>query len=284
MWTRERLKTSAKEVLKANYWMAFAVCIVFAIITAFGSGNSSGYRSFTNRLGNNNTYTSSRTHMIDVRDYLDDNNNLSESQIQEVQQIVDSYFNPAVIAISIGALVFTLIISLLKLAFNIFVTSPMTVGYNKYFIDQHYGNANFVNLFDGFRGGKYMARVKVMFFYRLFIWLWSLLFIIPGIIKELEYFMIPYILADNPDISKDRAFEITKKTMDGEKWELFVLQLSFIGWILLGLLACCVGTYFVTPYIQATYCELYLVLRDKAIAKGIASPEEFNLTDAPAQY
>ena len=282
MWTRERLKTSAKEVLKANYWMAFAVCIVFAIITSFGA--SSGYRGTSNLGSTNNNYTSSRTHMIDVRDYLDDNTNMSESEIQKAQNIVDSYFNPAIIAISVGALVFSLFISLLKAAFNIFVTSPMTVGYNKYFIDQHYGNANFVNLFDGFRNGKYMARVKVMFFYNLFIWLWSLLFVIPGIIKGLEYFMIPYILADNPDISKDRAFEITKKTMEGEKWDLFVLQLSFIGWQLLGLLACCIGTYFGTPYVQATYCELYLVLRDKAIAKGIAAPEEFNLTAAPAQY
>ena len=95
------------------------------------------------------------------------------------------------------------------------------------------------------------------------VFLWSLLFIIPGIIKSYEYCMIPYILAENPEIEMDRAFEISRKMTKGEKWKIFVLGLSFIGWYLLGLLCCCVGTIFVDPYSEATYAELYQVMRDR---------------------
>ncbi len=60
--------------------------------------------------------------------------------------------------------------------------------------------------------------------------LWTLCLIIPGIVKSYEYKMIPYILAENPRILRKRAFEISKNMMDGEKWNAFVIDLSFIGW------------------------------------------------------
>ena len=274
MWTREQLKTRAKDILKGSYWWAFLVCFVFTVIAGFGNGGSSVN---TSSLSRNNTSVS-QTHIIDIDD-IEGSEDLSSTQRQQLQQIIDSYLNPVSIGVGIAGAVLSFFIFLFKTAFNIFVTNPLTVGYNKYFIRQHYEDVNFAHLFSGFTGGKYMARVKVMFFKTLYEFLWGLLFIIPGIIKSYSYFLIPYILSDNPDISKDRAFEISMKTMDGEKWELFVLQLSFIGWYLLGMLCCCIGMYFVNPYAQATYGEFYLVMRQKAIDKGIASPEEFNLTE-----
>ena len=72
-----------------------------------------------------------------------------------------------------------------------------------------------------------------MFLKGLFQGLWSLLFVIPGIIKSYEYRMIPYILSENPNISRKRAFEISKQMMKGNKWDTFVLDLSFIGWQIL---------------------------------------------------
>lgn len=273
MWTREQLKTNAKEILRKSYWWAFLVCLVFGIIA--GLGSSSG-RINTGSTSMKNT--GSQQSIIKVDDIVGRDSNMTPQQKQQLQQAIDSYFNPVSIGLGVTAAILSLIVSLIKLALNIFLINPVRVGYSKYFIEQHYDRVDFKNLFTGFMGGKYLARVKTMFFKTLYTFLWTLLFIIPGIIKGYSYYLIPYILADNPDISTDRAFEISMKTMDGEKWDFFVLQLSFIGWNLLGMLACCVGLYFVEPYVQTTYCEFYLAMRDKAIAKGIATPEEFNLT------
>ena len=269
MWTREQLKTKAKEVLRTSYWWAFLVCLIFSLIVGIGSGsvNTSSFSSGTSSSGSRSN--------IDVSDYVDD---LTPEQEEALQQVVDAYLSPAAIGMGIAAALISLFVSLLRIAYNLFVINPLKVGYNRYFLDQSAGNVNFATLFSGFTGGKYLKRVKVLGFQYLFTFLWSLLFIIPGIIKSYSYYLIPYIVADNPDISKDRAFEISMKTMDGEKWNLFVLQLSFIGWQLLGLLACCVGSYFVTPYVQATMAEFYQVMRQKAIQSGIATPEEFNLS------
>ncbi|SCW39363.1 Protein of unknown function [Ruminococcaceae bacterium YRB3002] len=273
MWTREQLKNNAKEVLRNSYWWAFLICFVFTIIAGVGSGSS----NVSSRLSKISNDTGRVTqHIIDVDD-LENADNLSRQEKEQLQEYIDSIFNPTSIALGFAGLLISLVISIFKAAYNIFVTNPLTVGYNYYFMQQREGSIDFKNLFSGFMGGKYMSRVKVMFFHSLYIFLWSLLFVVPGIIKSYSYYMVPYILADNPDISKDRAFEISMKTMDGEKFDLFVLQLSFIGWQLLGLLCCCVGIYFVNPYVQATMCEFYLVMRQKAITSGIASPSDFNL-------
>ena len=82
------------------------------------------------------------------------------------------------------------------------------------------------------------------------------------------------ILAENPTLTGMRAREISDAMTDGEKLEIFVLGLSFIGWFLLGALCCGVGTLFVTPYQQATFAELYAVQRQKVLDAGLATAEE----------
>ena len=86
--------------------------------------------------------------------------------------------------------------------------------------------------------------------------------------------MITYILAENPGIDSKRAFELSKEMTDGEKFDIFWLGLSFIGWILLGTLACGIGVLFVEPYIQATFAELYQVMRDKVHNSGFSDYSE----------
>ena len=103
-----------------------------------------------------------------------------------------------------------------------------------------------------------------MFFKDLFTALWSLLLIIPGIIKGYEYCMIPYLLAEDPSISKDDAFAATKQMMDGDKWNTFVLDLSFIGWAFLGVLTCCIlNIFYVAPYQNLTNAQLFYALKNK---------------------
>ncbi len=111
---------------------------------------------------------------------------------------------------------------------------------------------------------SYKNIVKIMFFRNLFTFLWSMLFVIPGIIKAYEYRMIPFILAENPDIKMEDAFALSKRMMDNEKLNAFVLDLSFMGWMILGAFSCGIfHIFYVNPYYQLANAELYLVLKQK---------------------
>ena len=91
----------------------------------------------------------------------------------------------------------------------------------------------------------------------LFTVLWSLLFIIPGIVKALSYSMTPFIMAENPELSAKEAINASKILMDGHKWELFCLGFSFMGWNLLNALTLGIGSLFLNPYINAAYAAFY---------------------------
>lgn len=89
--------------------------------------------------------------------------------------------------------------------------------------------------------------------------------------------MVTCILADNPKIGYRRALELSQQMVEGHKMAIFIMDLSFIGWRILGVLACCIGTIFVQPYFHATEAELYLVLRQNAINSGICGSGELGL-------
>lgn len=165
-------------------------------------------------------------------------------------------------------------VGLLSLLYGIFISAPLNVGLYDFFMSSREYDISFGRLFSAFSGGNFLNVVKILFLRSLYITLWSLLLFVPGIIKSYEYYFIPYILAENPSISKERAFQISKEMTQGDKFNIFVLQLSFIGWELLGMLACFVGTYFVTPYVMATFAELYAAKRTEALMRGIATEEE----------
>lgn len=81
--------------------------------------------------------------------------------------------------------------------------------------------------------------------------------------------MIPYILAENPGMDRREAFKISKKMMDGEKWDVFILQLSFIGWYFVSGFTCgLAGIFYVRPYVEATMTELYAYNKGKAYQEG----------------
>lgn len=105
----------------------------------------------------------------------------------------------------------------------------------------------------------------VPFLVQLFIGLWCLLLIVPGIIMAYAYSMAVYVSNDHPELSSMDAIRKSKELMRGHKWDLFVLDLSFIGWILLCLLTCGIGFFFLLPYIEAAHAEFYRELTDKAV-------------------
>ena len=149
-------------------------------------------------------------------------------------------------------------------AVSIFVKNPILVGCKKYFTINSFDIPKMGEVVFAFKKGIYLNVVKVEFFKNLFIFLWSLLFVIPGIIKGYEYYMVDYILSEDPTIDYKDALEQSKNMMMGYKWSTFVLELSFLGWGILSALTCGIlGFFYVNPYIYATNAELFLYLREK---------------------
>jgi uncharacterized membrane protein len=148
----------------------------------------------------------------------------------------------------------------------IFISFPLLVGLKYFFIRTPYDDTEFGNLFSSFQSGRYLSTVKTMFFMNLYVFLWSLLFVIPGVIKSYQYRMVPYIIAENPSLSTEQALDLSRRMTDGEKWDMFVLDFSFIGWYMLASLTFGIGFMFLLPYTEATQAQLYLALKSKVMA------------------
>lgn len=119
-------------------------------------------------------------------------------------------------------------------------------------------NGENLGIEDVFIGFKNWAKsLGLLIWQELFIFLWALLLIIPGIIKAYSYSMSMYVLADNPDIGIREAMNESKRITKGYKMDLFVLQLSFIGWGLLVPLTLGIGLFWFIPYVQVTQANAY---------------------------
>ena len=121
------------------------------------------------------------------------------------------------------------------------------------------------NIFYGFE--DLWAAIKAQFFTGLFIFLWSLLLIIPGIIKTYAYSMTFYILAENKGMPVLEAITLSRKMMDGHKMDLFLLFLSFIGWFLLVVITFGIAGIWVYPYFNATLTNFYLSVKEDYMSK-----------------
>ncbi len=229
MWVRSELKDKAKWVLKNCYWKAVLVSLVLAVVaggSSYGSGISSAGRSM--------------------------NSSVQDSGGMEYVFII------------LSALAVIVIIALIVgVGVGVFLFNPLEVNAKRFFIISRVQPADLNELGFCFKN-SYLNVVKVQFLRGLFTSLWSLLFIVPGIIKSYEYRMMPYILAENPGMSSEEVFRISKDMMYGEKWNAFVLDLSFIGWNFLSVFTCGIlAVLYINPYRDLTNVELYDVLKNK---------------------
>lgn len=243
MWTRAELKMRAKRVMKLHYWKMFLVSFVMLLAGGRDGGGGSG---------SSNSGTSKTFERISP-------------------ELAEFLVKIAVIAASLF-IVFLLL--------RIFIGFVLEVGGRKFFVRAAEGECYMGYLGHYFKDGRYGGIVGTMLLRAVYVILWTLLLIIPGIVKSYAYRMVPYILADNPDIGASRAIELSNRMTDGEKWDMFVLDLSFLGWYLLGVIALGIGVLFVMPYEDATKAELYLVLREKAVNRGYTTLDELNLVEA----
>ena len=269
MWTRAELKSKAKFSFKRNYWKSVLISLILALLVGGGSSGSSISSAVSNNLiGSSDSsvtddYSNDDSSLYEGNDFYDDTYDGNvEDDIDDLKSMADN--TAGMMAIGIFLIVFIIVFVVLMavvILLDVFIFNPLEVGCKKYYLRNLNEPAQVGNIGYAF-DNNYKNITKTMFFRDLFTVLWTLLFIIPGIVKSYEYQMIPYLLADNPQMTKEQAFEESKRIMQGQKWKSFVLDLSFIGWNILSALTLGIlGIFYVQPYMDATHAALYEALR-----------------------
>lgn len=228
MWNRKELKAKGKTAFKANYWKSVLSALLLSIAVggaAFVTANGADKDELSAQLGN-----------------------LTDAQIFAVLMIVLGVVATIVLVAAI---------------IRIFLLNPLEVGCQRFFVENSKNPAELSELGFGFKN-HYGNVVATILLRDVFLFLWSLLFVIPAIVKTYSYRMVPYIVAENPDMKATDAITLSRNMMKGHKWNAFVLDLSFIGWYLLSCLTLgLLAFFYVSPYHYATNAELYGALKSK---------------------
>lgn len=231
MWNRAELKMRGNMAFKKNYVSAVVVALLMGIFGTV-SGESSARR-------------------------VSENSDIYSGNLFNVGMITGLLAGIATVVI------------LIVLVAKVFVGNLLKMGGYRFFILNQTAQPGIGTLLDGFRSGHYVNIVLTMFLRDLFTALWSLLLVVPGIVKHYEYLMVPYIIAENPSMDYKEAFQISKQMMDGEKMEAFIMDLSFLGWYLLSAVTCgLLAIFYVNPYVQASFAEMYTFNKQKAYQEG----------------
>ena len=247
MWTREELKTRGKAAFLRNYWICVVAALILTLLVGSGTSNS----------GNSNN-DSHQTNSVGISGFTISSDNFN------VESFAERFtpLGPVKFVFTVFSGIVLLVIGLAFILIRIFVLAPFEVGGSRFFIENSMEKAGLGNILFGFQNGYYGKTVWTLFLKNLYIFLWSLLLLIPGIVKAYEYRMVPYLLADYPELSTEEAFRISREMMNGEKMNTFILDLSFIGWYILSGITCnLVGIFYLYPYKYATDAELFLVLK-----------------------
>lgn len=281
MWKRKDLKKEAKKKVKKNYAAAVVICFILAFIgieftesvelihkTSDDVDNYTIIKDMTNKDGN--------------EQIQEESTQISEEDIT-LEQITSDFVQTITAKsswlIKIGAGGLFWLGSIISLLFMFFVSYPILVGARRFFVKNQDDKPRVTEIFSVFKGKEYLNITYVMFCRYVFNFLWTLLFIVPGIIKSYEYRLIPYVVAENPNVKRKRAFELSREMMKGQKFKTFVLDLSFLLWDILasftfGLL----GIFYVNPYKSATFAELYTTLKLRVIDDGFIKDDELSKT------
>lgn len=234
MSTSKEIRQRAWNSLRDRYWNAFLASLLVGLLTSFSAASFGNSGSFNIKLegGGFSDYT------INIDSVL------------------------AVKLLSIFAVILLLAV-LVSTAASIFFCNIILVGDKKFFIDNTVEKPNISLIFSGFK--SYKRNLKAMLLMDIKIFLWSLVFIIPGIVKAYEYALVPYLLAESQEITVREAFERSAQLMYGNKWRLFKLEFSFIGWKILAVLSFGIGAIFLAPYVSAANAEFYTEIRNSFI-------------------
>ena len=223
------LRARAREKLTGNWGVSIAVALVASLLGGLITGGS----------------------------FLPDLQSELTAYFPFLQKIADTMNR----GIQMGRFTFSLRGGILGFA-AFLIGGVLELGYADFLLKQHDGKeVSFSDLFSKF---DYFGTGFAQHFLRgLYTMLWSLLFLIPGIIKGYAYAITPFILAEHPELTASRAIELSEQLMDGHKAELFFLELSFIGWDLLAVLTLNLGNLLLNPYENAAHAAFYRQLQEE---------------------
>ena len=259
MWDRKELKAKGKAAYNANKIACIIAALILMIAGGIGSGSTASPSvTVRNQLHNNEQVVESYNNSVSGDDAV---------SVEVNGQDLDGIKNNVPVAILSTAVMFLILIGVtVGLMVLALVLNPLNVGARKFFIQNASNPETKVDgLNVGFVFGKnYRDIVFSMLGTQMITLLWMLLLIVPGIYKAYCWRLVPFIIADNPEISGKEARAKSNAMMNGSKWASFVLDLSFIGWKLVGALTFGIlNIVFTNPYEAATDTELYLELKSQ---------------------
>lgn len=262
MWTIPELKQRGWSGMKKNYWLTVLVALIGAVVCGgkeliqFESSGTSGFHAGVS--GSGAALPQYWTEGLQEMPYFWNN-------IVQMMHIFG-----AIIAVAAA------VAGILVLVFRIFVANPLEIGVKQYMLRHTNGYASLDALLHGFRN-FYLDNVKTMFLRKLYIFLWSLLLVIPGIVKRYSYRLVPYILAEHPEMDAKEVLETSRRLMDGHKWHTFLLDLSFIGWGILSAVTFGIcGLLIQNPYCAMTEAYLFLAIAHPEAEQPFCDPVYHN--------
>lgn len=265
MWDRKELKAKGKAAYNANKIACIIAALILMIAGGIGSGSTTSPSvTIKNQLNNNDQVVESYE---EASGETGDDAVTIEVNGQDLDAGEAQHDILPMVAVSSVVAFLALIAGTVGLMLLALVLNPLHVGARRFFIQNASDpetKVDGMNIGFGF-GSNYRDIVFSMLGTQLINMLWTLLFIVPGIYKAYCWRLVPFIIADDPGISGKKARAMSAKMMNGSKWASFVLDLSFIGWKLVGAITLgIVNIVFTNPYEAATDTELYLTLKERA--------------------
>jgi uncharacterized membrane protein len=278
MWTRKELKEKGKLSFKRNYWKAVLVSLLLVFMVRgavnFGFGgrggsNESDANAVTTQAEQSETVGQDQD-IIELPEIVlnpsdlidsDDPDSIPVGFTDFLIELRNTIGGIGILALVVGGILLFIVLFIVIAAIHAFLFNPLEAGTARFFVRNLNDKAEIRELAYCYDHG-YLNVVKTVFLRDLYIVLWGLLLIIPGIIKSYEYRMVNYILAENPEMNTKEVFAMSRDMMRGNKWRAFVLDLSFLGWHLLSLITIgLAGIFYVFPYRNMTNAALYEYLR-----------------------
>ena len=278
MWTRKELKEKGKLSFKRNYWKAVLVSLLLVFMVRgavnFGFGgrggsNESDANAVTTQAEQSETVGQDQD-IIELPEIVLNPSDLMDSDDPDsipvgftdfLIELRNTIGGIGILALVVGGILLFIVLFIVIAAIHAFLFNPLEAGTARFFVRNLNDKAEIRELAYCYDHG-YLNVVKTVFLRDLYIVLWGLLLIIPGIIKSYEYRMVNYILAENPEMNTKDVFAMSRDMMRGNKWRAFVLDLSFLGWHLLSLITIgLAGIFYVFPYRNMTNAALYEYLR-----------------------
>lgn len=282
MWSRKELKEKAKRCVSMNYWKGVLAGLLLVVLCG-GGGSAGSISGVAARLNDKDSqYDSGYYAEWDSPEEDWDDGYLYYEEDVDDMFLADDIFVFGMVAFVVLMLVL-LIVLLVLLPLRIFIFNPLGIGTRRFFVKNLKEPAQFKEVCYAF-DHNYKNCVKTEFLREIYTFLWTLLLVIPGIVKSYEYQMIPYILGEHPEMKTEEVFALSKSMMYGNKWHAFVLDLSFFGWYILnGITLGILGIFYLNPYVEQTNAALYQTLKSQHFQKSrqeITEGEDYGIYDS----